>query len=145
MPTDGWTVSSANVYADDDLGTPVHFHYEAANCKLFYTWDTLTNMTSLWSAVADVKWNRARSVKGSTTNDDGTMGTSTPGYSEKVLSGFARAAGPGDVAEGPRSGGSNNDSAGTGDKDKNAAGSPRASWGVMSIAVIATTVLVSVM
>ncbi|OHW99963.1 peptidase S41 family protein [Colletotrichum incanum] len=123
MPTDGWTVNSANVYPDDDLGTPVH----------------------LWSAVADVKWNGARCVKGSTTNDDGTMGTSTPGYSEKVLSGFAWAAGPGDVAEGPRSGGSNNDNAGTGDKDKNAAGSLRASWGVMSIAVIATTVLVSVM
>ncbi|KAK2037452.1 peptidase S41 family protein [Colletotrichum somersetense] len=145
MPTDGWTVNSANVYPDDNLGTPVQFRYEAANCKLFYTWDTLTNMTSLWSAVADVKWNGARCVKGSTTNDDGTMGTSTPGYSEKVLSGFAWAAGPGDVAEGPRSGGSNNDSAGTGDKDKNAAGSPRASWGVISIAVIATTVLVSVM
>ncbi|GKT97697.1 peptidase S41 family protein [Colletotrichum tofieldiae] len=145
MPIDGWTVNSANVYPDDDLGTPAQFHSEAANCKLFYTWDTLTNMTSLWSAVADVKWNGARCVKGSTTNDDGTKGTSAPGYSEKVLSGFAWAAGPGDVAEGPRSGGSINDSAGTGDKDKNAAGSLRASWGVMSIAVIATTVLVSVM
>ncbi|GJC80556.1 peptidase S41 family protein ustP [Colletotrichum liriopes] len=87
MPTD-------DVYPNNDLSTPVQFHYKAANCKLFYTWDTLTNMTSLWSAVADVKWNRAKCVKGSTTNDDGTMGTSTQGYSEKVLSGFAWAAGP---------------------------------------------------
>ncbi|KAF4940843.1 Peptidase S41 family protein ustP [Colletotrichum fructicola] len=145
MPTDGWTVNSANVYPNDDLGAPLQFHYEAANCKLFYTWDTLTNMTSLWSAVADVKWNGAKCVKGSTANDDGTMDTSTPGYSEKVLSGFAWAAGPGDVTEGPRSGGSSNDSAGTGDKDKNAAGSLRASWDVLSIASILTTVLVSVM
>lgn len=142
MPTDGWTVNSANVYPNDDLGAPLQFHYEAANCKLFYTWDTLTNMTSLWSAVADVKWNGAKCVKGSTANDDGTMDTSTPGYSEKVLSGFAWAAGPGDVAEGPRSGGSSNDSAGTGDKDKNAAGSLRASWDVLSIVAISTTVLV---
>ncbi|KAJ0372143.1 hypothetical protein COL26b_009301 [Colletotrichum chrysophilum] len=145
MPTDGWTVNSANVYPNDDLGAPLQFHYEAANCKLFYTWDTLTNMTSLWSAVADVKWNGAKCVKGSTANDDGTMDTSTPGYSEKVLSGFAWAAGPGDVTEGPPSGGSSNDSAGTGDKDKNAAGSLRASWDVLSIAAISTTVLVSVM
>ncbi|KAH9240739.1 hypothetical protein K456DRAFT_1717521 [Colletotrichum gloeosporioides 23] len=145
MPTDGWTVNSANVYPNDDLGAPLQFHYEAANCKLFYTWDTLTNMTSLWSAVADVKWNGAKCVKGSTANDDGAMDTSTPGYSDKVLSGFAWTAGPGDVAEGPRSGRSSNDSAGTGDKDRNAAGSLRASWDVLSIAAISTTVLVSVM
>ncbi|KAL3303669.1 peptidase s41 family protein [Colletotrichum asianum] len=37
MPTDGWTVNSANVYPNDDLGAPLQFHYEAANCKLFYT------------------------------------------------------------------------------------------------------------
>ncbi|KAF6783106.1 peptidase S41 family protein [Colletotrichum sojae] len=130
LPTDGWTVNSANVYGDDDLATPAQFRYEAANCNL-------------WSAVAAVKWNRARCVKGSTISNDGTMGTSTPGYSEKVLPGFVWAAGPGDVAGVPRSGGSNNHSAGTRDDDKNAAGSARASWGVMSIAVIITA-LVSV-
>ncbi|KAK1564003.1 uncharacterized protein LY79DRAFT_573799 [Colletotrichum navitas] len=80
-------------------------------------------MTSLWSAVADVNWNRARCVKGLTTQDDGTMGTSTPAYSKKVLLGFAWVAGPGDVAKGPLSSASNNDNASTGDKDKNAAGS----------------------
>ncbi|GJC96021.1 peptidase S41 family protein [Colletotrichum higginsianum] len=84
-PTATWTINSANVYLDDDLdGTPVQFRYEAANCKLYYTWDTLTNMTSLWAAVAGVKWNGGRCVAGSTTNDDGTMGSSTVGYSDKV-------------------------------------------------------------
>ncbi|GKT50678.1 peptidase S41 family protein ustP [Colletotrichum spaethianum] len=84
MPTDDWTINSTNAYPDNNLGTPMQFHYEAANYKLFYTRDLLTNMTSLWSAVADMKWNGARCVKGSTTNNDSTMG-----YSEKVLSGFA--------------------------------------------------------
>ncbi|KAJ0337930.1 hypothetical protein COL922a_006154, partial [Colletotrichum nupharicola] len=36
MPTDGWTVNFANVYPNDDLGAPLQFQYEAANCKLFY-------------------------------------------------------------------------------------------------------------
>ncbi|TDZ33341.1 Peptidase S41 family protein ustP [Colletotrichum trifolii] len=145
VPTDFWTVNSANVYLDDDLSsTPVQFHYEAANCKLFYTWDTLTNMTNLWSVVADVKWNGARCVRGSTTNDDDTMGTSTPSYSEEVLSGFTWAAGPGDVAQRPRSSTGSNDGVGKGEKDKSAAGSLRASRGLESIAIIAP-VLVSVM
>ncbi|CCF36468.1 hypothetical protein CH063_08035, partial [Colletotrichum higginsianum] len=121
-PTATWTINSANVYLDDDLdGTPVQFRYEAANCKLYYTWDTLTNMTSLWAAVAGVKWNGGRCVAGSTTNDDGTMGSSTVGYSDKVVSGFQWAAGPGD--------------------DESAAGSLRAGGGLLAFLMFAVVLV----
>ncbi|OLN83741.1 hypothetical protein CCHL11_08739 [Colletotrichum chlorophyti] len=147
--TISWTVNSANVYLDDDAdGIPVQFRYEAANCKLYYTWDTLTDMTSLWTAVADVKWNGGRCVAGSTTNDDATMGSSTVGYSEEVMSNFAWAAGPGDVSErsgsndggggganGTDGGSDGNDGAGD---DTSAAGSIRESWGVLSVVTLAT-------
>ncbi|WYZ39863.1 hypothetical protein EsH8_IV_000204 [Colletotrichum jinshuiense] len=147
LPTDTWTVNSANIYLDDDLdGVPVQFRYEAANCKLYYTWDTLTNMTNLWTAVANVKWNKGKCVPGSTTNEDDTIGSSAPAYSDKVVSNFKWAAGPGDVVEGAGSGsgngggngGSNGDGSGGEDEDENAAGSLRASWGVMSLVTFAT-------
>ncbi|KAF6790681.1 peptidase S41 family protein [Colletotrichum sojae] len=149
-PTSSWAVNSANVYLDDDLdGTPVQFRYEAANCKLYYTWDTLRNMTRLWEAVSRVKWDGARCVKGSTTNEDGTMGNSTVGYSDKVVSSFTWPAGPGDVAapsgsSGDNGGGGGDEGDGEGasnDEDENAAGSLRASWGVLSVVTIATMAL----
>ncbi|OHW89642.1 peptidase S41 family protein [Colletotrichum incanum] len=143
-PTETWTINSANIYLDDDLdGTPVQFRYEAANCKLYYTWDTLTNMTNLWAAVADVKWNGGKCVSGSTTNDNDTMGSSTPEYSDKVVSNLKWAAGPGDVIEGERSenggGGGNvtgdeNDGSGG---DENAAGSLQAGGGLLSFLMFA--------
>ncbi|KAK2015518.1 peptidase S41 family protein [Colletotrichum eremochloae] len=152
-PTDTWTVNSANIYPDDDLdGTPVQFRYEAANCKLYYTWDTLTNMTSLWSAVADVKWNGGKCVPGSTTNEDDTMGTSGPGHSGKVVSNFKWAAGPGDVVEADRSdngggggGGQGNgsgDGNGGGGGDENAAGSLRAGGGLLLSFLVCAIALV---
>lgn len=149
VPTSTWVVNSANVYLDDDLdGTPVQFRYEAANCKLYYTWDTLRNMTRLWEAVSSVKWDGARCVKGSTTNEDGTMGNSTVGYSDKVVSSFTWSAGPGDVAAGSSggNGGAGGGGGGDGDgasedEDENAAGSLRASWGVLSVVTIATMAL----
>ncbi|TDZ29030.1 Peptidase S41 family protein ustP [Colletotrichum spinosum] len=113
--TESWAVNSANVYLDDDLdGTPVQFRYEAANCKLFFTWETLTDFTKLWEAVVNVKWNGAKCVKGSTTNADGTMGSTTPAYSDKVVSSFKWAAGPGDVAEKAKSGGGSENGGGDG-------------------------------
>ncbi|WQF75238.1 Putative Tail specific protease, ClpP/crotonase-like domain superfamily [Colletotrichum destructivum] len=152
-PTATWTINSANVYLDDDLdGTPVQFRYEAANCKLYYTWDTLTNMTSLWAAVAGVKWNGGRCVAGSTTNDDGTMGSSTVGYSDKVVSGFQWAAGPGDVIEGASSGnggggggGDDNDDGNGGGggsgEDESAAGSLRAGGGLLAFLMFAVVLV----
>ncbi|EEY20539.1 conserved hypothetical protein [Verticillium alfalfae VaMs.102] len=54
-PPEMIVVNSANVHLhDDDDAAPLQFVYEAANCRLFYTWETLTNLTNLWEAVSDV-------------------------------------------------------------------------------------------
>ncbi|KAL0931309.1 peptidase S41 family protein [Colletotrichum truncatum] len=148
-PTSSWAINSANIYLDDDLeGTPVQFRYEAAHCKVYYTWDTLTDLRRLWETVANVKWNGGKCVKGSTTNDDGTIGKSAPGYSDKVVSNFKWSPGPGDVVEGANrgtGGGNGTGNGGDGNQDKgNAASSAKASWSVMSI-VTAATILVFVM
>ncbi|EXF84190.1 hypothetical protein CFIO01_09309 [Colletotrichum fioriniae PJ7] len=146
LPTDTWTVNSANIYLDDDLdGVPVQFRYEAANCKLYYTWQTLTNMTNLWTAVANVKWNGAKCVPGSTTNDDDTIGA-VPGYTDKVVSNFRWAAGPGDANAAPGSGNGDvgnggNNNGDSSDEDENAAGSLRASWKVLALVLSVSTML----
>ncbi|KAJ3941435.1 uncharacterized protein N0V96_008142 [Colletotrichum fioriniae] len=146
LPTDTWTVNSANIYLDDDLdGVPVQFRYEAANCKLYYTWQTLTNMTNLWTAVANVKWNGAKCVPGSTTNDGDTMG-GVPEYTDKVVSNFRWAAGPGDANAAPGSGNGDvgnggNKNGDSSDEDENAAGSLRASWKVLALVLSVSTML----
>lgn len=134
-------INSANVHLDDEgKGTPAQFVYEAAHCKLFYTWETLSNMTALWAAAADVKWNGARCVKGSTSNDDDTMGDDTLPFTQDVVSKFTWTPGPGDVSDRPPegtpdsgsssggdgsgnggSGGSGGNGASGGDDDENAA------------------------
>ncbi|KAF7558159.1 hypothetical protein G7Z17_g55 [Cylindrodendrum hubeiense] len=53
--------------------TPLQFVYEAANCKLFYTAESIIDITSTWEAVADVAWSGAKCVPGSTVNTDNTI------------------------------------------------------------------------
>ncbi|KAK4118460.1 hypothetical protein N657DRAFT_651303, partial [Parathielavia appendiculata] len=62
---------------------PLQFRYEAANCRLFYTWDMARNMTDVWKAVAGVTWGGKKCAPGSTTNADGTIG-GVPGYTKMV-------------------------------------------------------------
>lgn len=104
-PASSFVINTANVHRHDNLGgTPAQFAYEAANCKLFYTWDTLTNMTRLWEAVADVEWNGARCVAGSTANDDDTMSNSVREFSQDVVSNLTWIEGPGDISDRPPTG-----------------------------------------
>lgn len=70
----------------DALGqgeVPLQFRYEAANCRLFYTWDMARDITAVWKAVARVAWRGQKCAPGSTTNSDGTMGA-VPGYTKLV-------------------------------------------------------------
>ena len=53
---------------------PLEFAYEAANCKLFFTWEMMTDITALWRAVALAAWDGGKCVVGSTTESDVTMG-----------------------------------------------------------------------
>ncbi|KAK4119830.1 hypothetical protein N657DRAFT_684142 [Parathielavia appendiculata] len=68
-----------------DLGqgeVPLQFRYEAANCRLFYTWDMARDITAIWKAVAGVAWGGKKCAPG-TTNADGMMG-GVPTYSKVV-------------------------------------------------------------
>ncbi|KAM0331359.1 hypothetical protein ACHAQA_003031 [Verticillium albo-atrum] len=85
--SEGGQVNSRNAYTSDDLdGYPVHFRYEAANCKLFYTLPMVFDVTEIWHAVANVAWGNGTCVRGSTVNDDGTIGNGTVEYDPKVRS-----------------------------------------------------------
>ncbi|KAM0283385.1 hypothetical protein ACHAQH_002508 [Verticillium albo-atrum] len=101
-PPEMIVINSGNVHLhDDDDAAPLQFVYEAANCRLFYTWETLTNLTNLWEAVSDVKWDGASCVSGSTTNSDNTIADSVPAFSQDYVSKFTWTPGPGDVSDKP--------------------------------------------
>ncbi|KAH7131043.1 peptidase S41 family protein [Dactylonectria macrodidyma] len=84
----GYTaLNMQNQYLPDwKSGTPLQFVYEAANCKLFYTPETALNVTNLWQAVADVAWNGAKCVPGSTVSDDDTISDKKVRFSPAVWS-----------------------------------------------------------
>jgi hypothetical protein len=62
---------------------PLQFRYEAANCRLFFTWEMARDITALWKAVAGAAWRGKKCAPGSTTNSDGTIG-GVPGYTKMV-------------------------------------------------------------
>ncbi|RMJ12403.1 hypothetical protein CDV36_007952 [Fusarium kuroshium] len=89
-------VNSLSGYTDDDVdGYPVHFRYEAANCRLFYTQRMLVDPSESWRHVSAVGWNGAPCVYGSTVNSDGTIGNKTLKYDARVRSRARGVQGPG--------------------------------------------------
>jgi hypothetical protein len=84
-----------------DLGQgelPLQLRYEAANCRLFYTWDMARDITAVWKAVAGVAWRGEKCAPGSTTNADGTIG-GTPRYTKLVEDRYGLGNGPGAVGK----------------------------------------------
>ena len=79
---------------DGDGAMPYQFLYEAANCKLFFTWEMARDIVALWKAVAEVTWHGAKCVKGSTTRKDGRMG-GRPEHTEAVEDQYQLGPGPG--------------------------------------------------
>lgn len=149
-PAQTFVVNTANVHLhNDNDGVPVQFLYEAANCKLFYTWETLTNMTLLWGAVADIKWNGAPCVAKSTTNDDNTMSDDVASFDYSYVSNYTWAKGPGDVSDRPpegeapeqgTSGGSGSGgSGGTGNNDNTDNAAPRLGASLTSLVALVVT------
>jgi hypothetical protein len=64
---------------------PVHFLWEAAHCRLFYTGKTLVMVEEMWKAVADVAWHGGKCAAGSTANADGTMGDKAPAFKDAPM------------------------------------------------------------
>ncbi|KAH8729861.1 hypothetical protein BGZ61DRAFT_492036 [Ilyonectria robusta] len=85
-------------YTVHDLeGYPVHFKYEAANGRLFYTQEMITDVTEIWRQAASVAWNGASCVLGSTENQDGTMGDKALPFDARVRSQAIGVKGPGSL------------------------------------------------
>jgi hypothetical protein len=52
---------------------PLHFVYEATNCRLWYQPADLVAIENLWTRVVDVAWGNGKCVSGSTVTGDDTM------------------------------------------------------------------------
>ncbi|GJD03496.1 peptidase S41 family protein [Colletotrichum higginsianum] len=75
-----------NAYSRDNVdGYPEQFIYEAANCRLFYTTEMIVDPVEVWTRSADVAWNKAKCVKGSTARFDGTISGEIVPFSSKVV------------------------------------------------------------
>lgn len=77
-------VNEANmVPVDDPDGLPLEATYEAANCKLFYSFESMVDVEKLWEQVAEVTWKKGKCVHGSTSPKDSRMG-GVPAYTPAV-------------------------------------------------------------
>lgn len=64
----------------DGAEVPTQFTVQAANCRLFYTPDTVLNVVGIWERVADVAWRGEKCVPGSTANSDDTISDRRPPF-----------------------------------------------------------------
>lgn len=96
----GGRVNGRNGYTLDDLdGYPVHFRYEAANCRLFYTPLMMADVRETWRRAADAAWYGAPCVHGSTANEDNTISDELPEYDSRVRSRVPGIKGPGSLED----------------------------------------------
>ncbi|KAF2811787.1 uncharacterized protein BDZ99DRAFT_497434 [Mytilinidion resinicola] len=66
---------------NDTTETPSEFHYEAADCKIFYTAKQILDVTEVWKTVADTKWGNKKCVANSTgdpTSESVVYNSTTP-------------------------------------------------------------------
>ncbi|KAI8169572.1 Peptidase S41 family protein ustP [Colletotrichum sp. SAR 10_70] len=56
-PKAAGAVNGKNAFAMSNATIPLQFLWEPANCRLFYTYETLTQPEAAWKRVVDVTWN----------------------------------------------------------------------------------------
>lgn len=99
-PNEGvrFNLANMNVLGADLGEVPWQFRYEAANCKVFYTWEMTRSIEAVWKKVMEVAWEGGRCVEGSTTGAKGRIG-GVKGFEEGVEDGYfgAGGGGPGEV------------------------------------------------
>lgn len=84
-PANGGTVNSRNAYSGDDVdGFPLHFKYEAANCRLFYTQKMVMDPAESWRQAAKIAWGNGTCVSGSTVSKDGRIGSEVLPFDSSV-------------------------------------------------------------
>jgi hypothetical protein len=95
---DGGRVNGRNGYTQRDLnGYPVHFKYEAANCRLFYTQRMTADVSETWRRAAGVAWHEQKCVRGSTANSYYTISDEQPKFDKRVKSRVPGIKGPGSL------------------------------------------------
>ncbi|KAK3994474.1 hypothetical protein QBC44DRAFT_391790 [Cladorrhinum sp. PSN332] len=57
---------------DGDV-TPLQFRYEAADCRVFWTWEMMRDVTVIWERVREVVWGGGKCVDGSSTGEGGRV------------------------------------------------------------------------
>lgn len=64
-----------NIRMGDNSVTPLHFVYEAADCRFFYTPEMYTDQTLVWDMAYQLAWGNATCVAGSTNQPSSKNGT----------------------------------------------------------------------
>ncbi|KAK4945838.1 hypothetical protein LTR10_014929 [Elasticomyces elasticus] len=67
----------------DDSATPLHFMYEAADCRFFYTPDMLSDQSLVWKHTYDLRWNNGTCVHGSTGHPSSLSGTDSSYFEQQ--------------------------------------------------------------
>ncbi|KAK0736398.1 hypothetical protein B0T21DRAFT_289231 [Apiosordaria backusii] len=80
-----------------DKEVPLQMRYQAAHCRLFFTWEMARDVTAIWRAVREVAWGNGKCVKGSSTGRDGRIGNKALPYSREVEDKYKLGKGPGSV------------------------------------------------
>lgn len=80
-----------------DKEVPLQMRYQAAHCRLFFTWEMARNITAIWRAAREVAWGDGKCVRGSSTGRDGRIGNTTLPYSKAVEDKYKLGKGPGSV------------------------------------------------
>ncbi|KAE9364686.1 hypothetical protein N431DRAFT_474269 [Stipitochalara longipes BDJ] len=70
-----------NISEGDTQGIPLQFIFEPANCRIFYTADSVTEPAALWEQVVGVAWGGAKCAWGSMDTVVGNNGTGIGGGS----------------------------------------------------------------
>ncbi|XWW99210.1 hypothetical protein V2A60_007219 [Cordyceps javanica] len=84
-PANGGSVNSRNAYSGDDAdGFPLHFKYEAANCRLFYTRDMVVDVAESWRQAAKIAFGNGTCVDGSTVDPAGLIASKAPAFDPSV-------------------------------------------------------------
>ncbi|KAK1985706.1 peptidase S41 family protein [Colletotrichum cereale] len=86
LAASGGSFNYRNAYARDNVdGYSEQFMYKAANCRLFYTSEMITDPVAIWTRSADIAWKNAKCVNGSTVNSHGTISDDVVPYSKEVV------------------------------------------------------------
>ncbi|KAK0671281.1 hypothetical protein QBC41DRAFT_58256 [Cercophora samala] len=80
-----------------DKEVPLQMRYQAAHCKLFFTWEMARDITAIWRAAREIAWGDGKCVRGSSTGRGGRIGNTTLPYSKEVEDRYKLGKGPGSV------------------------------------------------